>query len=95
MDIKSIEDVRLQIDNIDSQLVKLIAERQKYVSMAAKFKKNQAEVRAPDRVSAVVEKVKVEAMNNGLSPIVIETIYRSMIGAFIEYELEQHKEINT
>ena len=95
MYIKSIESIREQIDTIDTQLVRLIVERQKFVTAATKLKKNQADVRAPDRVNAVIQKVKLEAMNCGLSQTVVEAVYRSMINAFIEYELEQHKEVTS
>ena len=46
----SITDVRNHIDQIDSELVKLIAQRAQCVKAAAAFKTDQASVRAPDRV---------------------------------------------
>jgi isochorismate pyruvate lyase len=91
MNFSSIESVRQAIDNIDSQLVELIAKRGKCVKAAAAFKKDQDAVRAPDRVQLVIDKVRAEATEVGLPEDIIEKTYRAMINAFIDYELEQHE----
>ncbi|AYM91230.1 MULTISPECIES: chorismate mutase [Serratia] len=93
MHFSSIEDVRKAIDGIDSQLVSLIAERGRLVKAAAGFKKDQDAVRAPDRVQRVIDKVRVEAAVVGLPEDIIEKVYRTMINAFIDYELEQHRSL--
>lgn len=91
MNFSTIEDVRNAIDGIDSQLVSLIAERGRLVKAAAGFKKDQDAVRAPDRVQRVIDKVRAEAAVVGLPEDIIEKVYRTMINAFIDYELEQHR----
>ncbi|WP_300003009.1 chorismate mutase [uncultured Cedecea sp.] len=90
MKFSSIEDVRNRIDQIDSELVKLIAQRGQCVKAASAFKADTSAVRAPDRVQQVIDKVCKQAREEGLSEAVIEKVYRSMIGAFIDYELEQY-----
>ena len=69
MNFSSIEDVRKRIDEIDSKLVKIIAQRSECV------------------------KVHKQATEAGLPEVIIEKIYRTMIGAFIDYELEQHDQL--
>lgn len=91
MNFSSIEDVRKAIDDIDSQLVSLIAQRGRMVKAAAGFKKDQDAVRAPDRVQRVIDKVRAEAAEAGVPEDIIEKIYRAMINVFIDYELEQHR----
>lgn len=90
MKFSSIEDVRNRIDQIDSELVKLIAQRGQCVKAASAFKADTSAVRAPDRVQQVIDKVCKQAREEGLSEAVIEKVYRSMIEAFIDYELEQY-----
>jgi len=90
MTFTSLDAVRKQIDQIDSELVSIIAQRAECVKAAAAFKTDSAAVRAPDRVQQVIDKVRVKAAEAGLPGEIIEKIYRSMIDAFIEYELEQH-----
>lgn len=93
MNFSSIDEVRQTIDGIDSQLVALIARRGECVKAAAAFKKDQDAVRAPDRVHLVIDKVRAEAVEAGLPPVIIEKVYRTMINAFIDYELEQHRSL--
>ncbi|KQN64560.1 chorismate mutase [Erwinia sp. Leaf53] len=89
----SLDELRRQIDTLDSELVKLIAKRATCVKAAAAFKKDSAAVRAPDRVQQVVDKVRLQASEQGLPPEIAESVWRAMIGAFIDYELQQHQQL--
>lgn len=91
---ESIDQVRAQIDRIDRQLVTLLAERGGYVAQAARFKTNDEEVRAPQRVEQVIAKVSALARELGANPAVTERVYRAMIAAFIEAELAEHRALN-
>lgn len=84
--LTSLADVRLRIDAIDRQLVALIAERGACVAQAARFKRSDAEVAAPDRVAQVLARVRSLASELGADPQVVEATWRAMIGAFIELE---------
>lgn len=83
---QSLADVRDNIDRIDRQIVTLMAERQKYVGEAGRFKKDPAAVSAPARVEAIIVKVKALAADVGLAPEVGEKTYRAMIAAFEDFE---------
>ncbi len=87
---ESIDEVRANIDRIDRQIVALLAERGEYVAQAAGFKRTSDDVRAPQRVEQVVERVVASAREVGADPVVTECVYRAMIGAFIEAELTEH-----
>jgi isochorismate pyruvate lyase len=86
----SLSDVRARIDAIDGDLVRLLAERQALVRAAAAFKADAGAVRAPDRVERVVALARERAAAAGLSPEVAEAVWRAMIGAFIDLELDEH-----
>jgi isochorismate pyruvate lyase len=79
-------EVRENIDRIDRDLVRLMAERQKYVAEAGRFKANPAAVSAPARVEQVIVKVRGLAKDSGLSEDVAERTFRAMIGGFEDYE---------
>ncbi|WP_419032807.1 chorismate mutase [Dysgonomonas gadei] len=85
----SLDEVRMNIDKIDAELVRLIAKRSKFVSQAARFKQSTQDVVAPDRVSSVISKVRTLAEESGLNPVVAEKVYRTMINAFINEELAE------
>ena len=90
----SLVDVRLRIDAIDRQLVALIAERGACVAQAARFKRSDAEVAAPDRVAQVLARVRSLASELGADPQVVEATWRAMIGAFIELERAAHAQLH-
>ena len=83
---QSLAEVREHIDAIDAQILKLMAERQKYVTEAGRFKKDPASVSAPARVEAIIVKVRAGAEAAGLSPEVAERAWRAMIAGFEDYE---------
>ena len=84
-------EIRSAIDDIDRQLVALIAERQKRVLAAGTLKNDEDGVRAPARVEQVIEKVRALAYSMEASPVVVEQTYRAMIDAFISLELAHHR----
>lgn len=90
MECNSLEEVRTRIDQIDRQLVALLAERGAYVSQAARFKKTTDDVKAPQRVEQVIAKVTGLARELGANPAVTEQVYRAMIATFIQAELAEH-----
>ena len=89
MQCSSLEEVRSNIDRIDNEIIKLIAERGNYVIQASKFKKNEAGVKAPDRVEAVIAKVRKKAEEYGADADMVEALYREMISRFVNMELQE------
>ena len=87
----SLEEVRSNIDRIDNEIIKLIAERTNYVKQASSFKKNENEVKAPNRVESVIQKARERSLEYGANPDMIETLYREMISSFINLEMDEFK----
>lgn len=92
---ESLAEVRARIDGIDGELVRLLAERQGLVRAAAAYKADEQAVRAPDRVEKVVALARERAARAGLAPEVAESVWRAMIGAFIDLELAEHTTART
>ena len=83
---RTLGEVRTNIDRIDHEIVRLLAERGQYVHEAARFKKDPASVEAPARAEAVVQRAMRLAAADGLPPAVAEATYRAMMRAFLDYE---------
>src|SRR4051794_29285290 len=83
----ALSDIRTRIDEVDTRIVALIAERQTLVEAAGALKTSTDAVRAPARVEQVIERVRAKAADAGASPEVVEAAYRALIAAFIELEL--------
>ncbi|MDY0051881.1 MAG: chorismate mutase [Aliarcobacter sp.] len=93
IECNSIDEVRNNINNIDEQIVKLIALRGQFVKQAAKFKKDSDAVKAPKRVEEVINKVKDLAKSTGANEEVVENIYRAMIDSFIKAEMKEFERL--
>jgi isochorismate pyruvate lyase len=86
--------VRREIDRIDDQVVKLLAERAMYVKDAARFKRDAFQVSAPARQAEVFARVRALAgqhapdFNGGFAglPDVVESAYRALVAGYIACE---------
>ena len=93
IECNSIEEVRNNINNIDEQIVKLIALRGEFVKQAAKFKKDSDSVKAPKRVEEVINKVKDLAKIAAVNEELVENVYRTMIDSFIKLEMKEFEKL--
>jgi isochorismate pyruvate lyase len=94
-DCKSIQEVRQAIDKLDHQIINLIGKRFKYVKEIVKYKeKDKDSIVAKERREAVIQSRRKIAEENGLNPDIIENIYRTLIGYFIQEELNLTKKLN-
>ncbi len=83
----SLEDVRTEIDRIDRAIIAALGRRFEYVRAAAAFKTGATSVRAPERIEAMARRWRVWAEENGLSPDVIERMFRELVAYFTSEEL--------
>lgn len=90
---KDLKEVRVNIDRIDREIVKLIAERGQFVEQAAIFKNDEAVIREPQRIRVVINNVRSLAGEFGVDPDIVENVYRTMIDAFIDFELKEYRKI--
>ena len=85
----SLEQARDRIDQLDQDLIEMIATRQFYVDQAVRFKRTAEDVQSPERVQQVINKVREQAMQLHTDPDLLEKIYRDMIQHFIQRELRE------
>jgi isochorismate pyruvate lyase len=90
---EGLTEIRTEIDRLDHQLIRLLSERFGYVKAAARFKEDQAAVAAPDRLKAMIEQRRLWAVEEGLSPDVIEKLYRDLVTYFIGEEMKHWEKV--
>ncbi|MEM9810169.1 MAG: chorismate mutase [Pseudomonadota bacterium] len=88
------EDVREGVDELDRELVRLLAIRQGYMEAAARIKPRAEDVRVPWRVEDVVQKVLETAQLEGLSPRIAEPVWRELVERCIQHEAEVWKSLH-
>lgn len=85
----SLKEVREEIDKLDDQIVELIAKRNNYIKQAAHFKESVAEVKAPERIDAVIQRLRRKALELDLSPNLVADLYTMMINEMVETEIAE------
>jgi chorismate mutase/GNAT superfamily N-acetyltransferase len=96
---ENIIDVRNNIDSIDKNIIKLLAERAEYVKIASNFKKSISDVQASDRVLNMMVDRKNWAIANNVDPVFVEKLFKLIVKFFIrneieEWEIDNDKSIN-
>jgi len=94
MEIKkcnSLDETRKEIDTLDDRIVELIAARNAYVKQLAHFKNSVEEIKAQDRISDVINRVRAKAIELDLSPNLINELYIRMIDEMVDSEVAEFK----
>lgn len=82
-------DVRAGVDQIDRELVALLAKRFGFMNAAARIKPDRGAVRDEGRKRQVIDNVRREARSAGIPETVITAVWDVLIEGSIAYELER------
>ncbi len=88
---ENMTDIRREIDDLDGHIIALLGRRFAYVKAASKFKMSKAAVKDPERFQAMLVQRRTWAEAAGLSPDVIEKMYRDLVGYFTAEEMREWK----
>jgi|GEM_PF-529134 len=83
---RSMAEVRHEIDALDARIVPLLAQRCGYVAQAARIKQDPSQIVDVARIEAIVARVREQGSALGAPPEVLESAYRALIEASIEFE---------
>ena len=83
---KNLNEVRKSIDNIDTRLVKLIAEREFYARQAVKFKTNKKQIIDRKRINIILKRINSLSKKYKVNSLTVERIWKLMIKNFIILE---------
>jgi len=88
-DCKSMEELRHQIDKLDTKIVELLATRSQFIDRATDLKSiNGMPARIPDRIESVVSNARESAQELDLDSDLVEKIWRILIEWSIQREAE-------
>ena len=87
----SLEEVREEIDIIDEQLVDLISKRSHLIRQAAAFKESVDDVKAQDRIDAIMQRVRTKAIELNINPNMISELFTIMIDEMVETEISEFR----
>ncbi|MDD3592433.1 MAG: chorismate mutase [Sulfurovum sp.] len=87
----TLEEARDAIDQLDEEIVKLIAQRNNYIRQIAHFKTSIDEIKAEERINDVISRVRSQAIELDLSPNLITDLYVRMIDGMVESEISEFR----
>jgi len=79
-------ELRKGVDALDRILVRLIAERQRYMDAAARIKPHRELIRDEARIEAVLKNVAAACGEFGLSELIALPVWRTLIESCIAHE---------
>ena len=85
---KNIDRIRKNIDNIDSQILKLLSFRRKEVLQITKYKK-RSEIVDKKRIAVMLKRLILKGKSLKIESYVISNIWKAMIKSFIKLEKEK------
>ena len=88
---KKLDLLRLKLDNLDNQLLKLIKIRSNLVNDVLKVKIHKKEIVDQKRINYILKKIKKKSLKLKIDPKITSRIWRNIIWSFIDYEKRNFK----
>lgn len=86
-DCTTMAEVRAGVDQLDRDLVALLARRFAYMDAAARIKPERGHVRDEARKAQVIDQARAEAVRLGVPEHVVAELWETLVEASIAYEL--------
>ena len=88
---KKISIIRKKLDKLDLNMLSLIKKRSLLVNRILEQKKYKNQIIDRQRIRIILKKIKIESRKKNIDYKITETIWKSMIRAFINYEFKNFK----
>ena len=83
--------IRIKLDKLDNDLLKLIKKRSKFVNEVLKVKTHKHEIIDQKRINFILKKIKKKSIEKNIDPKITNRIWKNMIWSFIDYEKRNFK----
>jgi len=88
---KKIDLLRIRLDRLDTDLLKLIKKRSNLVNDVLKVKIHKKEIIDQKRIRFILKKIKKKSIELNIDPKITSRIWKNMIWSFIDYERRNFK----
>ena len=88
---KKLSQLRIKLDKLDNDLLKLIKKRSLLVNEVLKVKIYKKEIIDKARISYILKKIKKKSIKTKIDPKITNRIWKNMIWSFIDYEKRNFK----
>ena len=88
---KRLNSIRLKLDKLDNELLKLIKKRSNLVNDVLKVKVHKDEIVDQKRIIFILKKIKKKSIQLKIDTKITNRIWKNMIWSFIDYEKRKFK----
>jgi len=88
---KKLDSLRLKLDKLDGELLKLIKKRSNIVNEVLKIKIHKNEIIDQKRINFILNKIKKKSIQFKIDPKITNRVWKNMIWSFIDYEKRNFK----
>jgi chorismate mutase len=88
---KKLDLLRVKLDRLDNDLLKLIKKRSNLVNQVLKVKIHKKEIIDQKRINFILKKIKKKSIQTKIDPKITKRIWKNMIWSFIDYEKRNFK----
>ena len=88
---KKLEILRVKLDKLDNELLKLIKKRSNLVNDVLKVKIHKKEIIDQKRINFILKKIKKKSIKLKIDTKITNRIWKNMIWSFIDYERRNFK----
>ena len=88
---KKLDLLRIKLDKLDNELLKLIKKRSNLVNKVLKVKIHKKEIIDQKRINFILKKIKKKSIQLNIDPKITKRIWKNMIWSFIDYEKRNFK----
>jgi chorismate mutase len=83
--------IRIKLDKLDNELLKLIKKRSNLVNEVLKVKNHKKEIIDQKRINFILDKIKKKSIQSNIDTKITNRIWKNMIWSFIDYEKRNFK----
>ena len=88
---KNILKIRKKLDQLDDYFLNLVKKRTLLVDKVLKNKKYKKDIVDKKRIKIILKNINIKSRRKNIDPKITESIWKSMIKAYIDYEFRNFK----
>ena len=83
---KKLNLIRIKLDRLDTELLKLLKKRSNLVNDVLKVKIHKKEIIDQKRINFILKKIEKKSIQLKIDPKITSRLWKNMIWSFIDYE---------
>ena len=88
---KKLSKIRLELDKLDNNLIKIIKKRTNLVKKVLALKEKRNQIIDQKRIRKILKNIKNKSLKNNIDPKITNRIWKNMIWSYIDFEKRNFK----